>query len=414
MLLQRPVTLEERRPQPNTRTLPPPSFTGDDDEIKGSEQNPLPPQPVSTLPPPRANDGVKGSEQDYPPDYKQSQGNSIATREPLPPPMKSALQQSEENYNDLQNKKTPDDNDKSFFKRLGATLREFGKKALAGGAAAGRNASASERLWSMLGGGIAGGIGYQIDPQIDERENLQKERAKAWGNYQIQSEMEKQRQERARTAAQTQTIYNDDSRQQQIANDNRTYREGQLLESAAKRESVEKNTQMRTVASMWGKLPNYDPADPRFAEITKAMGDVNLPLTPKDSKKVVKQIQDAETGAWSLTLTDPVSGAQEVRPITTKDGKQLVTTSTAKVMANAASERQQSQQTFQATENEKNRAARKQLQVDAQKYGREQTLTKAVNAFKTAYQRVYGTLPSAEEIQQFQQATEINIDTPIE
>lgn len=320
-------------------------FTGD--EVKGSEQLPV----NQPLPAPNVDQpGIKGSEQgtDYPVLLSAPKSSALVSNEAaatLPPP-KSALQTAEEKYNTLQNQETPKDNDKSFIKRLGATLREFGKRAIVGGSAAGPNASMSERLWASLGGGLAGTIGYQFDPQVDERENLQNQRAKAWRDYQVQNEMETQRQERDRIAAQTQTIYNDDMRQQQATDDLRTFREGQLLESAAKRESNERNAQMRTVSQMWAKLPNYDPADPRFAEITKAMGDVNLPLTPKDSKKVVKQIQDAETGAWSLTLTDPVSGVQEVRPITTKDGKQLVTTSTAKVMSNAAGERQLNDLTF--------------------------------------------------------------------
>jgi hypothetical protein len=124
------------------------------------------------------------------------------------------------------------------------------------------------------------------------------------------------------------------------------YRTDVITERSENRKSRDANVKMRTVASMLSKIPNYDPNDPRFGDITKALGEVNLPIAPKDAKKNVRLVQDADTGAWTLTLTDPYSGQQEVRPVTNKDGSQLVTTSSSKVSANAAEGRQESQQQF--------------------------------------------------------------------
>lgn len=141
------------------------------------------------------------------------------------------------------------------------------------------------------------------------------------------------------TRARTQTIFNDDRRQAESAKALEQYRLDTVAQREAQRKSVERNTKMRTVASMLNKMPSFDPTDPRMESMTKALGDIELPVTPRDAKKNVKPIQDAETGAWTLVLTDPVNGQQEVRPILTKDGQQLVTTSTAKVAADAADDR---------------------------------------------------------------------------
>jgi len=163
---------------------------------------------------------------------------------------------------------------------------------------------------------------------------------KAGANLAPLQKLKEVEQQRALKQAQADNIYADNERQKQQAVDMAAYRTGQLAEQQAKRESVEANTKMRTVASMLAKMPSFDPNDPRMAPMVAALGDVKLPVTPRDAKKSVKLIQDAETGAWTLTLTDPVNGQQEVRPVVTKDGKPLTTTSTAKVAANASAGRQ--------------------------------------------------------------------------
>jgi hypothetical protein len=188
---------------------------------------------------------------------------------------------------------------------------------------------------AALGGGLAGGFNPTLNEQRDRLRDIGWERARL-GDLQNS----------ALRTAQTQNIYSDNARLDQQARDLSDYRQGTIKERDLNRQSRDANVKMRMAEQMWKTIPSYDPNDPKFAQLTKMLGDVQLPLTPKDAKKNVKQVQDAETGAWSLILTDPITGQQEVRPVTDKSGNQLVTTSTAKVAADAAAGRQESQQTF--------------------------------------------------------------------
>ncbi len=161
------------------------------------------------------------------------------------------------------------------------------------------------------------------------------------------------------------------------------------------------HVRMRTAENMWKAIPAYNPNDPRFQELTKALGDVNLPLTPKDAKKNVKQVQDSETGAWTLILTNPVDGSQEVRPITSKDGKQLVTTPSIQVSTAAAAERQGKQIGANAAQQELNRTQRQQIHDDVMKNGRDKTIARFQDAFVKEFQRANkGKLPTTQQIQE--------------
>lgn len=158
--------------------------------------------------------------------------------------------------------------------------------------------------------------------------------------YQIQQAASKAKEDALWNKARIENIYTDNDFQKQREADlveNRKTVAEQKKQDAINRD---RNLTMRLVQRQWEHLGSYNPNDAKFAELTKKLGDVNLPLTPKDAKKQVKMEQDAETGAWFTTLTDPITGQQETRPVTTKDGKQLVTTSSSKVMSTAAGQRQ--------------------------------------------------------------------------
>lgn len=194
------------------------------------------------------------------------------------------------------------------------------------------------------GGGIAGGIDRNYDNKLQDQLKI----AKMVPMYEQSMKMEDAEIAQNAKKAQIENIYEDNRRSEQSRRDLDTYRQGTLEEREVARISRQQDTKMRTVASMLNKLPFIDLKDPRFASIIKAAGDVGLPVTERDAKKNVKLIQDADTGAWTLALTDPISGEQEIRPITNKDGSQLTTTSSSKVLANAAGERQE--KSFQHSE----------------------------------------------------------------
>ena len=91
------------------------------------------------------------------------------------------------------------------------------------------------------------------------------------------------------------------------------------------------------------------------------------------------------------------------------DGEKI--TASAKHFLNykAGLERQEKQQSFTASENEKNRNLRRELQANAQKHGREQTVKKAVEAWMRLYYRENGQNPTEEEINNYRSFVESNL-----
>ena len=128
---------------------------------------------------------------------------------------------------------------------------------------------------------------------------------------------------------------------------------------------------MTQVAGMFKSLNAYDPADPKFAEITKALGDVDLPITPKDAKKKIDLKQDQRTGEWTTILTDPVTGKQEVRSVM-KDGKVFASTPEVVMAGELGLTKQQDQQRFTADQNERDRQHQLKVQEIRQNFEREQ------------------------------------------
>lgn len=208
-------------------------------------------------------------------------------------------------------------------------LKEFAQNFAAGI----NNTNPNANLWEKLGAGLGGG-------GVGAADRTQNERRQAGMQIPIIRDRIANQQQRDYRTAQTANLYEDNRRQNEQYQRNEEWRTAKLNEGREERLSREQNTKMRTVKQMLDKIESYDPSDPRMSEITKALGEVGLPIAAKDAKKKVQLIQDADTGAWTVTLTDPVTGRQEVRPMVSGDGKQLSTTSSSKVMANAAGERQ--------------------------------------------------------------------------
>jgi len=239
------------------------------------------------------------------------------------------LRQTMQSIADLQNKEYTQGKGgfKDILKGLGlGALDAFSK------------ADPRQGLAGMLGaatGGAAGlGIRSAIDSSADDRFIDERKMNKLYQDAAAQGQIADSDINRTYKRETIENMKRDDINNQQ-------WRKDQIAERKATRAATALNTKMRTVASMLSKIENYNPADPRFDAMTKALGDVGLPLSPKDVRKKIQMVQDADTGAWTLTLTDPLSGQQEVRAVTNKDGSQLTTTSSSKVMANAAGERQE-------------------------------------------------------------------------
>lgn len=124
--------------------------------------------------------------------------------------------------------------------------------------------------------------------------------------------------------------------------------------------SRERTNRMNQVAGILKNLPEFIPGDPKFKELEDALGDVGLPVTQKDAKKKVDLKQDQRTGEWTVILTNPATGQQEVRPVM-KDGLPLKTTPTVVMQGEYGMLKQNDQQAYQADENAKNRAQQRDL-----------------------------------------------------
>ena len=321
----------------------------------------------------------------------------------------SPVQRAENRVNMLMNEKARD-NDKSFAKKLGA----FGREALLGIGEMWRmnpNASVAELL---AGGGVGGAARYALNPAIDEQRTLDRQRGEAMQEYQAASQMQDARINSQGKVINQQNILDDNERQWSQFEDLRNHREAERERKLADRLSREKTSRMTAVAGILKSLPAYDPNDPRFAQLTQMLGDVNLPITPKDARKKVDMIQDQRTGEWTVAVTDPVTGKQEVRPVVQQGGGRLVTTPTVVMQGELGLLRQNDQQEFTAQQNAIKRqfdanmeTAKSQFKVAyeqmRQAYGDVVAQNRAIENFKSAFRKANGTEPTAEQVENYRQ-----------
>lgn len=252
---------------------------------------------------------------------------------------RNAFALNEYNISNPQNK---DKGVKGFIKEL---LQNFGH----GLSQTPRGAGWKEAL--LLGGANAGaGIANR---SWNEKRKAEGERERLLQNLSYQ--------EKATLGdAQRENIRIDNERMDQQAKDVAEWRKSENIRKTDDRASRERTSRMNAVAGMFKNLPAYDPNNPQFQELTAALGDVGLPITPKDAKKKVDLKQDQRTGLWTVILTDPVSGKQEVRNVI-KDGKPFASTPTVVMQGEYGMLKQNDAQDFQAGENEKNRVERRDM-----------------------------------------------------
>lgn len=222
-----------------------------------------------------------------------------------------------------------------------------------------------------IGGAVAGGISAGTDRNYQEKRKDQINRGALTSQYGQTVEAENNLINQDYKKATTENIYADNQFNREKAaqtaeefSERMKYNRSEQERKVDDRTARERTSRMNTVAGMFKNLPAYDPTDSRFADITKALGDVNLPITPKDSRKKVDLKQDQRTGAWEMVLTDPLTGKQEVRSVT-KDGQQLKTTPTVVMQGEYGLTKQENQQQFTGQQNEKNRELRRVQIVDA-------------------------------------------------
>jgi hypothetical protein len=183
-----------------------------------------------------------------------------------------------------------------------------------------------------------------------------------------------------------------------IGRDN-VYQDDRLAEMKNDRLRKEDDRQSRERTARMNQVGAMDPKDPRFADLTKALGDVNLPITPKDAGKQVDLKQDQRTGEWTTILTDKVSGKQEVRPVM-KDGKVYRSTPTVVMQGEYGLLRQNDQQQYNTNENTV------KYQRDVQKMQLAQQMRVQLEAIKAANQAAIKEVDAARRAEHQNRAIE--------
>lgn len=211
---------------------------------------------------------------------------------------------------------------------------------------------------AVLGAGAAGGA-------IDRTANEKREAAKNLPLLEESAQMAGQERDKQ---VKWETTRRDDDRLDKAAKDLSDWRTSETARKISDSQARERTSRMTTVAGMFKNIPAYDPNDPKFKELTEALGDVGLPLTPKDVKKKVDLKQDQRTGAWTLILTDPISGKQESRDVV-KDGKPFASTPTVVMQGEYGMLKQDDQQRHDTEEKAKDRAVQIQkIQEDIRQF----------------------------------------------
>lgn len=105
-----------------------------------------------------------------------------------------------------------------------------------------------------------------------------------------------------------------------------------------------KDARARVAAGVFNKADEFDPEDPKNADTVEMMRDYGLPVIAKKRGQQIKIIQDLKTGEWSVISSDKGTGESTASPVTTQEGKPLVTTSKEKF-----------QQDWRTAENDKQR-----------------------------------------------------------
>lgn len=222
-----------------------------------------------------------------------------------------------------------------------------------------------------IGGAVAGGVSAGTNRNFMEQRGDALNRRQLSGQYGQAVEAENNLINQNYKRATTENIYADNQFNREKAaqtaeefQERMKYNRSEQERKVDDRTGRERTSRMNAVAGMFKNLPSFDPNDSRFADITKALGDVNLPITPKDSRKKVDLKQDQRSGAWEMILTDPLTGKQEVRSVT-KDGQQLKTTPTVVMQGEYGLTKQEDQQKFTGQQNEENRSLRRTQIIDA-------------------------------------------------
>lgn len=279
-------------------------------------------------------------------------------------------------------------------------LRSAGYGILQALASAPANSDTASMIGRAIGGAATGGVMGATMDNVDEKMRDQFKLAQLVPQYKEAYGMERQKKTDDETSQYRKAQMANLEEDNRNAKWGRQIQEKELAQQERNRLSREETSRMTAVAGLLKNVPEFIPGDPKYKELEQALGDVKLPVFAKDAKKKVDLKQDQRTGAWTVILTNPVTGQQEVRSVV-KDGKPFASTPTVVMQGEYGMLKQNDQQAYQGEQNQLDRNLRTQLQDKALKYGKEKTLTDATNAYKALYLKENGRAPTQAEIDDY-------------
>ncbi|GEM_PF-5656142 len=190
---------------------------------------------------------------------------------------------------------------KSILKALGYGLQAFNRPI---------------RDWNdfanAAGNTAAHGIGAAIDKKLDERLDNQRE-------------IEKTEKSKGFKFIQRRHQREDEK---EVAQINKTNAETKWY---GKRGEIEdekaKDRRRRNLVSIFNRLPEFDPDDPTNADLVAEMKELDIPTPQKTRGSQFKIEQDPRSGNWFAIQVNKSTGEATSSPVTTQDGKPLVTES---------------------------------------------------------------------------------------
>jgi hypothetical protein len=226
-------------------------------------------------------------------------------------------------------------------------LADIAREALIG-------AAQGDNPGEMLGGAVAGAIGGGLVPTTNEKREQRKQLAETDDKLERAKSVAAWLENQNRSKVSRENIQFDNELQQQRLIDTRDARTERGQQAERNRVSKEQTDKMRILAGQMKAQPSIDFNNPAHKSLIDAALAAGLPVTARDAKVNMKPVQDAETGAWSVIITDPNDATKTYAVPVTLDGtgKQFVATSAAKVQAGSAMARQNDQQAFTAQQNE--------------------------------------------------------------
>lgn len=199
--------------------------------------------------------------------------------------------------------------DKNGRLRSGANLALFGPS------------QPTDSLGNMAGQALGRFFVGVARPSLDEEQEQARELPRYRAAAAAEAAQEQEGRERAQAAATLRKTNADATNAENLP----TYNQQKTDEKS-------RSDQRRALASIYNKLPEFDPSDPDNAEMVQSMRDAGLPVVQKKGNQQLRFVQDAKSGAWTVVAGDKQTGTATSSGVTAPGGAGQLTTVSSQAM----------------------------------------------------------------------------------